>query len=121
MEKSVSFNIRLPDNWVGILKTIAKDAGAYGAQTTPSGVARHAIRKFLVEHDYIDKESGYGKPRAVSMGGEPRAPGTRSVLNPSAETPTPPKPTETFKHRHCWEFPVPHAHKTCCDCNARKS
>ena len=37
----------------------------------------------------------------------------------------PSKPTkfgnEEWVHRHCWEWPKPHEHRICCDCNERRA
>jgi hypothetical protein len=122
---TIRIQVKIPLEWSVELLKRAKDSGS---------TVSEEVRRILAK--------GIG-----TVGAEPRkaVAGTANLDasvpgipdRTSAEMPTAPKTlyltkeqvpvakeiltAEPFKHRHCWEFPVPHAHKTCCDCNARKS
>ena len=78
MEKSVSFNIRLPKQWVEIIKAKAYELSAYGMDVTPSRLVRDILHGYMIENHWVDEI-------VENAGG------------------------------------LAHTHKTCCDCNARKS
>ena len=68
----------------------------------------------------VESISSYARRMLLSEGAEPRTPGTRSVLNPSAEMPTAPKPklmsALPYPHEHPCFLSGEEKHRQCLRC-----
>jgi hypothetical protein len=132
---TIRIQVKIPLEWSVELLKRAKDSGSTVSEEvrrilakgigTVGAEPRRADDVSLPENSVNNAGGQLPKPSgataSVNSAAMPTAPKTLYLTKEKVPAAKEILTAEPFKHRHCWEFPVPHAHKTCCDCNARRT